>query len=88
MADISGRRYQDQFMLRLPDGMRGRLHSEAKSNARSLNAEIVARLDASFDAQRSLDPEIARLIDAHVTRKVTERLAEIARNLGGDHGEA
>ncbi|MBD9402096.1 Arc family DNA-binding protein [Comamonas sp. CMM02] len=41
-------RDSDKFMLRLPDGMRDRLKEVAKSNNRTLNAEIVARLDESF----------------------------------------
>ncbi|PBB86629.1 Arc family DNA-binding protein [Mesorhizobium sp. WSM3876] len=39
---------QDQFMLRLPDGMRQRLKEAAESNQRSMNAEIIARLQESF----------------------------------------
>lgn len=38
----------DKFLLRLPDGMRDRLKAEAEANKRSMNAEIVARLEASF----------------------------------------
>ena len=37
-------------MLRLPDGMRERLADLAKNNKRSLNAEIVSRLEESFTA--------------------------------------
>lgn len=39
---------QDKFMLRLPDGMRDRIAQAAKSNGRSMNAEIVGRLGGSF----------------------------------------
>ena len=35
-------------MLRFPDGMRERLKNEAAANNRSMNAEIVARLEQSF----------------------------------------
>lgn len=38
----------DQFVLRLPDGMRDRIAAEAKTNNRSMNAEIVARLERSL----------------------------------------
>ncbi|RIY01477.1 Arc family DNA-binding protein [Aureimonas flava] len=38
-----------QQMLRLPDGMRERLKAVADSNGRSVNAEIVQRLEDSFD---------------------------------------
>lgn len=39
----------DKFVVRFPAGMRELIASEAKSNNRSMNAEIVARLAASFD---------------------------------------
>lgn len=41
---------QERFIVRFPDGMRDRIAGEAKANNRSMNAEIVARLQASFDA--------------------------------------
>lgn len=41
-------RGSDQFIVRLPDGMRERIKAEAEANNRSMNAEIVARLEASF----------------------------------------
>ena len=40
---------QDQFVLRLPDGMRDRIKTIAEENGRSMNAEIVARLSTSLD---------------------------------------
>ncbi|PTM96485.1 Arc family DNA-binding protein [Mycoplana dimorpha] len=46
MAKIG--RGSEQAMIRLPDGMRDRLKEEAKKNGRSMNAEIVARLEATF----------------------------------------
>jgi hypothetical protein len=39
---------QDRFLLRMPDGMRDRLKAEAEANKRSMNAEIVARLEFSL----------------------------------------
>ncbi|MDK1377121.1 MULTISPECIES: Arc family DNA-binding protein [unclassified Sinorhizobium] len=44
MAGKPGRG-SDQFPLRLPDGMRDQLKEEADKNNRSMNAEIVARLE-------------------------------------------
>lgn len=41
---------QDQYMLRMPDGMRDALKAKAAENKRSLNAEIVSRLQASLEA--------------------------------------
>lgn len=76
-------RSSDQFGLRLPDGMRDRLHDAAKANGRSANAEIIARLESSFQAgAASLDGEIAALIGRHVDAEVRRRLREIASNLG------
>lgn len=39
----------DRIMVRLPDGMRDRLAEAAKSNKRSVNAEVVARLSQSME---------------------------------------
>jgi hypothetical protein len=47
MAGKAGRG-SDQFVVRLPDGMRDQLKAEAEANQRSMNAEIVARLEESF----------------------------------------
>jgi len=38
----------DKFMLRLPDGMRGRISEAAKANNRSMNSEIVATLEEKY----------------------------------------
>lgn len=38
----------DKYVVRFPEGMRDRIAEAAKANNRSMNAEIVARLDGSF----------------------------------------
>lgn len=48
-------RDSDKFMLRLPDGMRKRIADAAEESSRSMNGEIVARLQESFE------PNIASL---------------------------
>lgn len=48
MADDHTGRDSDKFMLRLPDGMRDRLKAQAEANKRSMNAEIVARLERTL----------------------------------------
>lgn len=50
MTDDFPSRSLDKVIVRLPDGMRGRLKAEAEANKRSMNAEIVARLEASFSS--------------------------------------
>lgn len=50
MTEELSRTLQDKFMLRLPEGMRGRIKEEAERNCRSMNAEIVYHLqNAMFD---------------------------------------
>ncbi len=58
MSDLKPGRGSDQFPLRLPDGMRDRIKEAAMDNSRSMNAEIVARLEESF-----VVPHLRELID-------------------------
>lgn len=39
---------QDKFNLRFPDGMRDVIADRAKQNGRSMNSEIIARLNATI----------------------------------------
>lgn len=48
---------QDQFMLRLPDGMRDRIRAAAEVANRSMNAEIVATLEEKYPAPDPLSQE-------------------------------
>jgi len=54
----------DKFNLRFEDGMRARLEDAAKKNNRSLHAEIIDRLRASFEGP-SLELRVAEL-ERHV----------------------
>ena len=65
MADLKPGRGSDQFPLRLPDGMRERIKEQADRNGRSMNAEIVAKLEQSL-----LLPSV----------EISEDLAERIRN--------
>ena len=38
----------DKFLVRMPDGMRDKLKAAAKASNRTMNAEIVARLEQTF----------------------------------------
>lgn len=54
-------RESDKFMLRLPEGMRDALKSVAGDNGRSMNAEIVARLqDSLFGSSKSTIDDVAQ----------------------------
>ena len=67
MANAVVGRGSDQVKLRLPDGMRDELKEAAKVNGRSMNAEIIARLER-FKAQQSnqqldrMEKKIDRLV--------------------------
>lgn len=45
---------QDKYVLRMPDGMRARLKEMAAQNKRSLNQEILDRLELSFNFSEEL----------------------------------
>ena len=54
----------DQYMLRLPDGLRERAKRRAADNGRSLNTEIIAALERhleSGDRLAELERRIAKL---------------------------
>ena len=67
MANECVGRGSDQVKLRLPDGMRDELKEAAKVNGRSMNAEIIVRLE-SFKTQQSnqqldrMEKKIDRLV--------------------------
>ncbi|WP_426035993.1 Arc family DNA-binding protein [Cypionkella sp. TWP1-2-1b2] len=52
MATSTGRE-SEKFVIRLPDGMRDRIKASADANNRSMNAEIVSRLEDSLDEKQT-----------------------------------
>lgn len=65
----------DKYIVRFPEGMRDRIAEAAKSNNRSMNAEIVARLERSLaDDERAREPahEIDPAFLAEIERKAKE----------------
>lgn len=48
MTQDTPSRSLDKVIVRLPDGMRDRIREAAEKNNRSMNAEIVSRLEVSF----------------------------------------
>lgn len=44
-------RHADKYIVRFPEGMRDRLKAAAQANKRTLNAEVVSRLEASFQVE-------------------------------------
>ena len=59
-------RVQDKFVIRLPDGLRPEIAAVASRNHRSMNGEIINRLERSLSLERVLDQKnrvIAQLLD-------------------------
>ena len=63
----------DQYMVRFPDGLRDRLKDEAAKNNRSMNAEIIARLESSFSNH---DDSILTKAANEIIDRVTSELAK------------
>lgn len=62
------------FRLRIPPDLKERVEAAAKENKRSMTAEIVARLEASFDlVEGDLDD-----VGAMILRSVLNRMADLA----------
>jgi plasmid stability protein len=72
-------RASDKFILRLPDGMRAKISVAAAENGRSMNSEIVSRLEVSF-AENSVQAAIADL-RANMAR-ISEDVASMAAREG------
>lgn len=57
-------RTADKFVVRMPDGMRERIAEVAQSNHRSMNSEIIGRLEDSISAD---EPRRADINSAHLS---------------------
>jgi hypothetical protein len=70
-------RGSDQFVIRFPDGMRDRLAKLAAANGRSMNAELIIRLENSI----SVSGELKELEDAlnELMLKVGDQEAELGQ---------
>ncbi|MEZ1440138.1 Arc family DNA-binding protein [Pseudomonas shirazica] len=74
---VKSSRTADKFVVRLPDGMREQIADIAKGNHRSMNSEIIARLDLSIEQDKHGDLTVRTL--AQVTRRCEELEQELAQ---------
>ncbi len=74
---------QDQYMIRFPDGMRDRLKDEAAKNGRSLNAEIIARLERTLEPDQNIHPA-ALAVTEEIVERVVRKIREEERGERGD----
>lgn len=83
---------QDKYVLRLPDGMRDRIKAAAEANSRSMNAEMVARLEQSFDVDKHLAELTVRAVRAETASDtlftVNQFLAGMLASASGNEKEA
>ncbi|MDP1542420.1 MAG: Arc family DNA-binding protein [Polycyclovorans sp.] len=74
---------QDKFMLRLPDGMRDKLKEAATAAGRSMNAEIVQRLEQSFDPEaRVIQLTFSSDIPSETQAAMARGVVELAHSMG------
>lgn len=62
MSNQPKRQLEEKFVVRLPDGMRERIALQARENTRSMNSEIVHRLETTVELEAALDRAL-KIID-------------------------
>jgi len=73
MSDDRSPQTADKYIVRFPDGMRDALKAAAASNSRTLNSEIIARLQATLDhteAERNFEAVLAELQTSAATQRL------------------
>ncbi|AVK04294.1 DNA-binding protein [Pseudomonas aeruginosa] len=65
---MSNSRTAEKFVVRLPDGMRDKIAETARDNHRSMNSEIIARLDQTLidDQDRQHQDRLVALLNARI----------------------
>lgn len=80
---IYSSRTADKFVVRLPDGMRERIGEVARDHHRSMNSEIIARLEQSLVQEGALDEGSALSLDSNKLslseRELLERFRLLSR---------
>lgn len=76
------------FRLRVPGDLKEQIEAAAKRNKRSMNAEVVSRLEHSFAIEREWEEEIARgdPIDDPLTRRLEEAVHTTIRQVLKEFG--
>ncbi len=65
---MSNSRTAEKFVVRLPDGMRDQIAETARDNHRSMNSEIIARLEQTLidDLDRQHQDRLVALLNARI----------------------
>lgn len=64
MTDQHPSRLLDKIVIRVPEGMKGRIHRAAKENGRSVNAELVVLLEEQYPPEPILDECVLGIVAA------------------------
>lgn len=73
-----------RITLRIPDGLHAKLSAEASRTSKSMNSEIIGRLEGSFDHAPTII-KVASLEDRaldELTQKIVEGLKRASRKPG------
>lgn len=66
------------YGLRMPDDLKARIQAAAEANNRSMNAEIVARLQDSFD-----NNHVRQIVDETFNERMSDLIEELSKELPG-----
>lgn len=80
MTDPRPTREHDKFIVRLPDGMRDRLSTEAKVRGVSMNALIVEIIENALDSGEEYALAVLRAELRDVSRRVVEHTRNAAES--------
>lgn len=72
-------RTADKFVVRLPDGMRERIADVARNHHRSMNSEIIARLEQSMLQESTLDDDLNSPDLSLHERELLQRFRQLSR---------
>lgn len=72
----------DRFQVRMPEGLRDKLREAAAANGRSMNAEIVKRLEDTFEIDARLNQQLYE--DPKLMRAVVAVLAKLKEEDGDE----
>lgn len=78
---MEDRHQKAPYPLRISNELRKRLEESAKDGARSLNAEITARLEKSFDQEKLITIQKFTLTQAD-TEELARRLSDLLKRNG------
>lgn len=78
---LTGSRNADKFVVRFPDDMRDRIAEVARENHRSMNSEIIARLESSLRQDNVLGRPLPASLDSNEISAHERELLQRFRSL-------